>query len=162
MAKAIKAHFDTKGLKELDRKLRGLGPKFYQQVTKKALVKGGAVIVKAARANIKTVQGGIEGEYLPTGMLRKSLGTVFRQYPAKHLGLVVIGARWGKQFKSAVWQSSREHIPAKIAHLVEYGHGGLRPAPAHPFLRPAWYTKQPTAMAVISGAAEKFFKKIRP
>lgn len=26
---------------------------------------------------------------------------------------------------------------APHAHLVEYGHGGPRPAPAHPFLRPA-------------------------
>jgi HK97 gp10 family phage protein len=24
------------------------------------------------------------------------------------------------------------------AHLVEYGHGGPHPAPAHPFFRPAW------------------------
>lgn len=24
------------------------------------------------------------------------------------------------------------------AHLVEFGHGGPRPAPPHPFVRPAW------------------------
>lgn len=28
--------------------------------------------------------------------------------------------------------------PAKIAHLVENGHGGPHPAPAYPFLRPAF------------------------
>ena len=27
---------------------------------------------------------------------------------------------------------------APHAHLVEYGHGGPHPAPAHPFVRPAW------------------------
>ena len=27
---------------------------------------------------------------------------------------------------------------APHAHLVEYGHGGPHPAPAHPFFRPAW------------------------
>lgn len=27
---------------------------------------------------------------------------------------------------------------APHAHLVEFGHGGPHPAPAHPFLRPAW------------------------
>lgn len=27
---------------------------------------------------------------------------------------------------------------APHAHLVEFGHGGPHPAPAHPFVRPAW------------------------
>lgn len=30
------------------------------------------------------------------------------------------------------------HDPVRIAHLVEFGHGGPHAAPAHPFLRPAW------------------------
>jgi HK97 gp10 family phage protein len=29
------------------------------------------------------------------------------------------------------------HASSPHAHLVEYGHGGPAPAPAHPFLRPA-------------------------
>ena len=34
--------------------------------------------------------------------------------------------------------SNIDHVPALIAHLVEFGHGGPKPAPAHPFIRPAW------------------------
>lgn len=30
------------------------------------------------------------------------------------------------------------HDPARIAHLVEFGHGGKHPAKAKPFMRPAW------------------------
>jgi HK97 gp10 family phage protein len=46
-----------------------------------------------------------------------------------------------KKFKSkrignpAVWVAN-DRKTAPHAHLVEYGHGGIHPAPAHPFVRP--------------------------
>ena len=40
---------------------------------------------------------------------------------------------------------------APHAHLIEYGHGGKNPAPAHPFLRPA-RDKNISYMRKIMGA----------
>ena len=40
---------------------------------------------------------------------------------------------------------------APHAHLVEYGHGGKHPAPAHPFVRPVYYKAGNTAKQ-ITGA----------
>ena len=40
---------------------------------------------------------------------------------------------------------------APHAHLIEFGHGGINPAPAHPFLRPA-RDKNISYMRKIMGA----------
>jgi len=65
-----------------------------------------------------------------TGILRKS----FRKKKSKFErgGYVVI--------------SDAPHAP-----LVEYGHGGKHPAPAHPFIRPVYYKAGNTAKQ-ITGA----------
>ncbi|MBU1067476.1 HK97 gp10 family phage protein [Patescibacteria group bacterium] len=41
------------------------------------------------------------------------------------------------------------------AHLVEFGHGGPQPAPAHPFFRPAWDSKKKEAEKIIVDGVAK-------
>ena len=48
----------------------------------------------------------------------------------------------GKQITIGVKHSERG---AYYANPVEYGHGGPAPAPAHPFVRPAFDTRYPDA-----------------
>lgn len=44
---------------------------------------------------------------------------------------------------------------APHAHLVEFGHGGPHPAPAHPFIRPAVSVARPLVIAVIENRLRK-------
>lgn len=43
----------------------------------------------------------------------------------------------------------RKEEGSYYATLVEYGHGGPAPAPAHPFIRPAYDTRQDEAYEII-------------
>ena len=50
--------------------------------------------------------------------------------------------------------SNEDYYPA----YVEYGHGGPRPAPAHPFIRPAFDAKQNEAYRIIKDELRKNIK----
>jgi HK97 gp10 family phage protein len=41
------------------------------------------------------------------------------------------------------------------AYIVEHGHGGPHPAPAHPFFRPAWDSKKKEAEKIIVDGVAK-------
>lgn len=45
-----------------------------------------------------------------------------------------------------------------IAHLVEEGHGGPAPAPAHPFLRPAFEAMKEEATAILADKLREALK----
>lgn len=47
------------------------------------------------------------------------------------------GTLRSRMYSEKVGEYWRAGARAPHAHLVEYGHGGPHPAPAHPFLRPA-------------------------
>ncbi len=79
-----------------------------------------------------------------TGQLKKSLG--YRPKTYKSGPLAIVGPRTG--FRIVV--NGKPHDPAKIAHLVENGHGGPHAAPAHPFLRPAMDETSAANMALIA------------
>lgn len=49
-----------------------------------------------------------------------------------------------------IWSSD-----APYAYPVEFGHGGPHPAPAHPFLRPAFDEGKEEAYAEIRGALDR-------
>ncbi len=68
---------------------------------------------------------------------KQIVGRTGKAKAAKYMHLQdAIFAAWGKpQHPSAIVGVDRKKVPH--AHLVEFGHGGPHPAPAHPFLRPA-------------------------
>ncbi len=45
-----------------------------------------------------------------------------------------------------------------IAHLVEEGHGGPSPAPAHPYMRPAFEAKKGEAVEIIKATLKEALK----
>jgi HK97 gp10 family phage protein len=50
---------------------------------------------------------------------------------------------------------------APHAHLVEFGHGGPHPAPAHPFIRPAWEeTKEQVRENIKSGLKQVVERRV--
>ena len=54
-----------------------------------------------------------------------------------------------KSGKSITIGVHRKEEGAYYATPVEYGHGGLAPAPAHPFIRPAYDTRADEAYEII-------------
>jgi HK97 gp10 family phage protein len=56
--------------------------------------------------------------------------------PRRHLRDAIFAARGKHDEASVIVGVDRLQVPH--AHLIEFGHGGPRPAPAHPYLRPAF------------------------
>lgn len=78
----------------------------------------------AAQVFYEQVKRNVAGLGRVTGKLSDSIYQAYRDKESGH----------GK----AVYHVSWNFTKAPHGHLVEYGHGGKRPAPAHPFLRPAY------------------------
>ena len=100
------------GEKELRRTLEGL-----------ADVMDSKVLAQAANHGAKIVETAIKLKTpVKTGNLLKSIGRTKWTKGVSGEGSQIVGAigRTGPH-----------------AHLVEFGHGGPQPAPAHPFIRPA-------------------------
>ena len=91
------------------------------------------------------------------GLVKEALGIKTKTYPKKGVVFTAVGIRAGfhkaigsevkrkairgegGKFQSAGTKKFNYVLsPSKYAHLVELGHGGPMPAPAHPFVRPAW------------------------
>lgn len=155
MAFAIKT--EIKGLEQLTKKLRLL--KNPQKAMQAAVRKGGRVILAAARAGCPV---DTNPHLTKHGLLKESLGVVVKK-GKKETAFALVGPRRGfRQEVGTVRSGPRAGLPiyedpAKIAHLVEYGHGGPHPAPPHPFLRLAVDTTQ---VEVATAMAEQMSKDL--
>lgn len=65
---------------------------------------------------------------------------------AEHLKYAIFAARGKRDLPSVIVGVDRKRAPH--AHLVEFGHGGPHPAPAHPYLRPAFAAVKRAAVAM--------------
>ena len=104
---------------------------------RRALTKAGRLVIAAAKPHVPVRYGGLE----------ESLGQRGRTYGATVVS--VVGARGGDKF-TFIDPDGNKHVPAKIAHLVEFGHGGPHPAEPHPFLRPAYDETRQSTQGVIA------------
>jgi HK97 gp10 family phage protein len=144
----------VEGLAGLIAKFGALKVSARNKAIRKGLTVGARIVQKAAKANCKTKTG--------HGVLRKSIGQkvkIPRANPRTKAkakpGYAVIGPR--RKFKQQVGTYTRGpragqpkyEDPANIAHLVEFGHGGPHPAPAHPFMRPAWHSSKAKVLAAM-------------
>jgi len=59
--------------------------------------------------------------------------------------------------KKTMDQAKKRHVPGNVAHLVEGGHGGPQPAPAHPWMEPAF---KASARAAEQKAVAKLMEMI--
>lgn len=95
-------------------------------------------IVRQARGYL------VPGHGFRTGALKESLGFRVTPHGEARIGIRrgfqrAIAGRGGRALTS---RGARLHIPTKIGHLVEFGHGGPHPAPPHRFLRPAYESQR--------------------
>lgn len=107
--KPVTAGFELEGIPELKAVLKRVGATTGKKLIADAAVRAMEPIESAAKSNAPVA----------TGKLKRSI-------------------------KIQIWEQTPKKLDAEVyvednkAHLVEYGHGGPRPAPAHPFLRPAF------------------------
>ena len=170
----VTAKMKIEGLTELDAALKKMGPAVYRRVTRQAVRAGARPIITAARANLASRKD--EDNWPNTGTTAKSIIAKVKLYPNRQVAVAIIGP--GTNVSADV--SDRrphmpKHVPANIAHLIEYGHdnvrggkknrkkGGKNPegvkilgrVPPHPFLKPAVQASLSQVMeAMKSKAAE--------
>ncbi len=129
-----------------------LGQKEMLRVVQAAMRKGGRVLVKAAKDNLKT--GGHEKESL----LRKSIAMKQKSYRQQVVSLVIGPARgYGETILYQDPRPGRQprlvyEDPVFIAHLIEFG---TVHAPAYPFMRPALDERGPDAVEKTRSEVEK-------
>lgn len=121
---------------QLMRRFKELPAKLQKKHGRRGVAKAARIVVKAAKANAPK----------RSGQLKKSLG--YRPKTYKSGVFAIVGPRKG--FRINI--NGKPHDPAKIAHLVEMGHGGPHAAPEKPFLRPAMDSTRGQQMAVIGEA----------
>ena len=120
---------NVSGLSELSNSLTAMAGALSDEgpVINKALRAGAVPIEEQMLANAssdpKIITGDLHDSIRTHGIKNKKGGT-------------------GKQITIGVKHSERG---AYYANPVEYGHGGPAPAPAHPFVRPAFDTRYPDA-----------------
>lgn len=120
-------------MESLLKNLEGLKQGTQNAILRPAIRSGSAIINAAAKMQLR------KGHGLITGQMRRSMGVVIRTPRKRGSMYAVIGPRHGFRIPVRATKAGgvKYHDPAKIAHLVEYGHGGPAPANPTPFLRPA-------------------------
>lgn len=132
------------GDKELLWAFDQLPPRLQKKYARRGVTKAGRRIAKAAKQHVP----------VRSGALKKSLSVKAKTYRKTGTVVAIIGPRLDFQ----TTYGGKLHIPGKIAHLVEFGHGGPKKgkswfgkrrqrkldklgqgggAQPHPFLRPA-------------------------
>jgi HK97 gp10 family phage protein len=133
---ANKADIKLIGEKELKKYLDELPDKIKKRALRKAVTAGATPIVKAAKRNAPK----------ESGLLKKSMTKKIKTYKGTGGAVVaVIGSDRGV----AGMYDGKKRIPSNYIALVEYGHAGPNPAPAHQFLRPAVDANKDRSVAAI-------------
>lgn len=118
---------DAADMREILSRIEGIDN--VPQRATKALTRGAEVVLKYAKANAPD----------RSGDLKSNLG-VGRRKKTRDRYAVEVGNFHGND----------PYVP--YAHLVEYGHGGPKPAPPHPYLEPAAQMAEAEAIDAIMAA----------
>lgn len=84
---------------------------------------------------------------------RRIVGPSYKEFPLRRTK----SGRIRVATKKTAAQAFGKHVPGRVAHLVELGHGGPHPAPPHPWMGPAFRKAAPAAERK---AAEKLWQRI--
>lgn len=148
------------GVDTIQRRMKKLRDKVQTQSLRRGLsaISGATVKAVKAMAPADTTTEGLTVR----GLYRKSIGRKVKVTRGK--GYALVGARRGFKTQVKVTRRAREgkpagspvyQDPAKIGHLIEFGHGGPHPAPAKPHLRPGYDLAKSIATRVMADEARK-------
>lgn len=136
------------GDKELIKTMEALSASCSKKIMEPAIKEGLKDVQKEAKDLAKP--GNILSEKA-TGLMRKAVKIMVK---ISRNGMKIMGKVFvDRKTKSTI--DGKLHIPGMIAHLVEFGHGGPAPAPAHPFMRPALDNKKKQALSSIINKAKQ-------
>jgi len=150
------ATVDTRGMvasfAALDRSIQGRAIRYATDaaagVIKQEMVSAAPVRSGATKRSILVRKVKVRGGQ------KRVIGPSFKAYPLRRTkkGRVRVAS------KKTVSQAFGKHVPGRVAHLVEGGHGGPRPAPAHPWMGPAFRRSVKRAERKLQ---EKLWSEIR-
>lgn len=152
---------EVTGLRELTAKLQKIG-KGATKVARKMATKGSQILAKEIKRRAPIGQsliGNKKGKLVAAKLLKKSIGSKVKVYRGIAVG--IIGPRKGFRTQIGVRIRGKNkgqpyyQDPAKIAHLVESGHGGPHAAPAHPFQGPSFKVVESSIRSAMLDAGQK-------
>jgi HK97 gp10 family phage protein len=115
---------EISGDREVWKIIKHATPKIVKKGMKASANAGGTIALKAARAKAPIL----------TGTTLLSLKKVTKAYKSG-IAVCIIGAATDVVSIDA---KGKRHVPANYLFLVEEGHEGPHPAPAHPFIEPSF------------------------
>jgi hypothetical protein len=116
----------VRGLSEARKAFKAL-PDHVQEAAFDASFKTGHAVMTSAKRNIRPGHG------YRTGELQKAIA----MSSSRKTGIVKVGLVRKPLVVTLPNGRMVRHRPSKIGHLVEFGHGGPKPARAFPFMIPA-------------------------
>lgn len=151
------------GADEIRARLATLRGAVQRQIVESAVSSALSIIAKAAKARCPK----------DTGMLKASIGVKVKTYSGSGAVWGAVGPRRGGAYDvagalkfvrkggKAPHGAEKARInPVRYAHLVEFGHGGPQPAPAHPFLRPALDENREVALGTLRGRVQQGIERV--
>lgn len=149
----------VEGLPELFKQLEGLKKGTRRAVVRKAFRKLGAPMRKHMRSLL------VPGHGYEFGVLKKSIaikiGAVKFQPDNQYLIVgpkTKAGRKIGTHTRGKRAGKDKMRVPTKIAHLVEFGHGGPHAATPKPFIRPTMDAYRAKALALIQEGMREAIK----
>ena len=118
------------GIREIDRKLKRLAPAVQRKVVRHAMRSGMKLVLAEAQVLVPVL----------SGLTRDNL-EIHQARPKRGALTLLVRVKKNEGFLKTGKQGERWFYPA----AVEFGHAGPRPAPPHPFMRPAYITQGPAA-----------------
>lgn len=161
---SFKVQGEMTGLTDLLAQLNTMKQGARNKVLRPAVAVGVQIVAKAVKAKApvnlkvyvrtKAVKGGGTKQVNVRGVLKKAVGSTVK---VGRGGVIVgkVGVRRGFKVSGGIVSRGPNkgktiwHDPARIAHLVELGHGGPHPAPAHSFMRAGFDESKATASSAM-------------
>ena len=125
----------VRGINDLNAVLKALPYQFEEDVLRFGLIAGARVLQKEIAR--------VSPRYKTSGPMRlhKNIRTQRRRKRYKQ--------RLEGKVTPTTFRGAKVRAGVPHAHLVEFGHGGPKPAPAHPFMRPALHRMSNQMLAAI-------------
>lgn len=147
---------DIGGTGDIRRRLMVVHSALQKTILKKATAAAGRIVRDSVREHAPT-RAVVAGNIVDLRLLKRSITVKVKTYRGGDSAVAIIGPRTGMKAQIGVVSRGPNkgkpimEDPSKIGHLVEFGHGGPHPAPAHPFVRTGFEaTKDAAAEAMRS------------
>ena len=146
------------GDKELDKVLAWLSGPGQRELLRPGMVKSSRIVRMAAKQKLKS-QPKMRSGVMRTGFMADALTFKVKKKRSDVdlFAMVYVQRQIGVD---SPYRKREFHFPGNVAHLVEFGHGGPSPAPAHPFLRPALVENSARILAAMSAESRKKLPKV--